>query len=79
MTLLCRFVEADALAEKAAKELRTNPVTNGKPSAWLAVQEKSVRALTALSMLLRLSPQSRIDAKQTSRYEARLGLAPWEV
>ena len=35
VTLLCRFVEADALAEKAAKELRTNPVTNGKPSAWL--------------------------------------------
>ena len=62
-TLLVRFVEADALAERAAKELRKHPVVDGKPSPWLAVQEKSVRALVALSMRLRLSPQTRIDAK----------------
>ena len=55
--LLCRFVEADALAERAAKELRKNPVADGKASPWLMVQEKSVRALTALAMRLRLSPQ----------------------
>jgi phage terminase small subunit len=76
--LLCRFVEADALAEKAAAELRKNPVIEGKPSAWLAVQEKSVRALTALSMRLRLSPQSRIDAKAMGRQEPRLTVNPWE-
>ena len=78
VTLLCRFVEADALAEKAAKELRKHPVTDGKPSAWLAVQEKSVRALTALSMRLRLSPQSRTDSQSIGRQEPRLTVNPWE-
>ena len=29
--LLCRFCEADALAERAAKELRKNPVIDGRP------------------------------------------------
>jgi phage terminase small subunit len=77
-TLLVRFVEADALAERAAKELRKRPVVDGKPSAWLAVQEKSVRALTALSIRLRLSPQSRIDAKAMGRQQPRLTVNPWE-
>ena len=31
-TLLARYVEADALAEKAAGELRKNPVIDGRPS-----------------------------------------------
>jgi hypothetical protein len=65
--LLSRFVEADLLAEKAAKELRKNPVIDGKPSPWLAVQEKNVRALVSLSMRLRLSPQSRIDPQALGR------------
>ena len=79
-TLLCRFVEADALAEKAAAELRKHGAVSkdGKPNGWLVVQEKSVRALGSLSMRLRLSPQSRIDAKAMGRHEARLHLAPWE-
>jgi phage terminase small subunit len=77
-SLLSRFCEADALAERAAKELRKHPVVDGKASAWLAVQEKSVRALVSLSMRLRLSPQSRIDAKAMGRHEARLTVNPWE-
>jgi phage terminase small subunit len=77
-TLLCRFVEADALAEKAAAELRKNPVIDGKPSAWLAVQEKNVRALVSLSMRLRLSPQSRIDSQALGRQQPRLTVNPWE-
>ena len=77
-TLLCRFVEADALAERAAKELRKHPVVKGRPSPWLAVQEKSVRALTALAIRLRLSPQGRIDAKAMGRREPRLRITPWE-
>ena len=76
--LLCRYIEADALAERAAKELRENPVIDGRPSPWLAVQEKSVRALTALSIRLRLSPQSRIDARALGRQEPRLSVNPWE-
>ena len=77
-TLLCRFVEADALAERAAKELRKHPVVDGKPSPWIHIQEKSVRTLTALSMRLRLSPQSRIDSKAIGRQEPRLTVNPWE-
>jgi phage terminase small subunit len=77
-TLLSRYVEADALAERAAKELRKHPVVGGKPSAWLAVQEKNVRALVSLAMRLRLSPQSRIDAKATGRREPRMTVNPWE-
>jgi phage terminase small subunit len=79
-TLLCRFVEADALAEKAAAELRTHGAVSkdGKPNSWLVVQEKSVRALVSLAMRLRLSPQSRIDAKAVGRQEPRLTVNPWE-
>jgi hypothetical protein len=59
LPLLCRYVEASILAERAAQQLREAPVVDGKPSPWLVVQEKSVRTLTALSMRLRLSPQAR--------------------
>jgi hypothetical protein len=59
LPLLCRYVEASILAERAAEQLREAPVVDGKPSPWLVVQEKSLRTLTALSMRLRLSPQAR--------------------
>ncbi|MGY8677105.1 hypothetical protein Q2941_04730 [Bradyrhizobium sp. UFLA05-153] len=59
LPLLCRYAEAIVLAERAAKELRGNAVVNGKASPWLVVQEKSLRAIVALSMRLRLSPQGR--------------------
>jgi hypothetical protein len=72
------FVEADVLAQRAAKELRKHPVVEGRPSPWLAVQEKSVRALTALAIRLRLSPQSRIDAKAMGRREPPMRVNPWE-
>ena len=78
VSLLSRYCEADGLAERAAKELRENPVIDGRPSPWLAVQEKSVRALTALSIRLRLSPQSRIDARALGRQDPRLSVNPWE-
>ena len=78
MSLLVRFVEADGLAERAAKELRKHPVVDGKPSAWLAVQEKSVRALVSLSMRLRLSPQSRVDPKTLGRQQPQRGPLPWD-
>jgi phage terminase small subunit len=73
MPLLCRYVEADVLAEMAAKELRRGTVVGGKVNPWLVVQEKCVRALVALSMRLRLSPQSRLDPKTIAR---RPGAAP---
>jgi hypothetical protein len=63
--LLCRYVEHDVLGEQAAKELRENGavLANGRPSGWLVVQEKCVRALVALSLRLRLCPSARIDRK----------------
>jgi hypothetical protein len=59
LPLLCRYVEASILAERAAQQLREAPVTGSKPSPWLPVREKATRELVALSMRLRLSPQAR--------------------
>jgi phage terminase small subunit len=57
--LLSRYAESIVLAERAAKELRGEAVVNGKVSPWLVVHEKALRAIVALSMRLRLSPQGR--------------------
>jgi hypothetical protein len=76
--LLCRFVEAAILAEQAAAELRAGAVVKGRASPWLTVQEKAVRALLALSMRLRLSPQSRIDPQTAARAKVNTGPFPWE-
>jgi phage terminase small subunit len=60
LPLVCRYVEAVVLAEEAARELREEgAVVDCKPSPWITVQEKAVRALVAVSMRLRLSPQAR--------------------
>jgi hypothetical protein len=53
-------------------------VIEGKPSPWIYVQEKAIRTLTALSMRLRLSPQSRIDPKAVARRDPRMTVNPWE-
>jgi phage terminase small subunit len=74
--LLARYVEADLLAEQAARELRKDgPVVDGRASPWIVVQEKAVRAMVALSMRLRLSPQSRLDPKTASRRQQPV--QPW--
>jgi hypothetical protein len=59
MPLLVQYCAATVLSERAMAELRAAPIVDGKPSAWLAVFEKASRAMVALSMRLRLSPQSR--------------------
>jgi hypothetical protein len=53
-------------------------VINGKASPWITIQEKAVRAMVALTMRLRLSPQSRIDPLTVGRQQPRQGPAPWE-
>jgi phage terminase small subunit len=63
LPLLCRYVEASILAERAAQQLRDAPVIDGKPSPWLPVREKAVREMTALSMRLRISPQARKEGR----------------
>ena len=67
LPLLARYCEAAALGDLAAIELRRGAVIDGKPSPWIVVQEKAVRAMVSLSMRLRLSPQSRLDAKTVAR------------
>jgi phage terminase small subunit len=79
LPLLSRFCELTALADQAASELRRHgAVINGRASPWIVVQEKCVRGLVALSMRLRLSPQSRIDAKTLGRQQIDTGPKPWE-
>ena len=58
--LLARYCESVVLAKRAAAALASEgAVIGGRTSPWLVVQEKAVRAMTALSMRLRLSPQAR--------------------
>jgi phage terminase small subunit len=75
--LLARYIEADVLAERAAAELRANgAVIDGRPSPWLTVQEKAVRAMVALSLRLRLAPSARLDPKTVGRHENNW-VRPW--
>jgi phage terminase small subunit len=75
MPLLVQYCAAVVLGERAAAELRQEPVIDGKASPWLVVFEKCSRATIALAMRLRLSPQARApnnptrSAPQLSAYE----------
>jgi len=79
MPLLARYVEACALAGQAAHELRTHGALNeeGRPSGWIVIQEKAVRAMTALSLRLRLSPQGRISVRTINRQKVPTHPPPW--
>jgi hypothetical protein len=77
--LLVRYVESIVLADRAAVELRKGAVVKGKTSPWLAIQREAIKAMVALSIRLRLSPQSRIDPKTLGRQQLRRGPAPWEL
>lgn len=71
--LLAEYCRAAHQADQAAVALaKGGPVSGGKPSPWLTVQEKSVRAMTALSARLRLCPQSRFDRLKAGT-NSRLG------
>jgi len=78
LPLLSRYCEAAILAEQAALELRNCAVVDGKPSPWIVVQEKCVRAMVSLSLRLRLSPQSRLDPKTLARQLPHSGPQPWD-
>jgi hypothetical protein len=67
LPLLCQYVAAAVLSERAMAELRKAPVVDGKTSPWLLVFEKASRAMVALSMRLRLSPQARAPNTPTRR------------
>jgi P27 family predicted phage terminase small subunit len=66
--LLCSYCEATALARQAAEALEEEgPVVGGRVNPWLAVREKATREQVALSMRLRLAPQSRLKAEAVGR------------
>jgi P27 family predicted phage terminase small subunit len=61
--LLARYCESVVLARRAAAALTAEgAVIAGRTNPWLVVQEKGIRAMTALSMRLRISPQARREA-----------------
>ena len=60
--LLEAYAQSAALATEAAQRLDADgAVVEGKPSPWLAVSEKAIKQLVALSARLRICPQSRFD------------------
>jgi phage terminase small subunit len=62
--LIEQYAQSIALARVAYANLQSEgPVLNGRASPWLIVLEKAHRSSVALSMRLRLSPQSRLDRK----------------
>jgi phage terminase small subunit len=64
--LLVRYCENAVLARRAAAALTSEgPVVAGRTNPWLVVAEKCDRALVALSMRLRISPQARMRRETT--------------
>jgi phage terminase small subunit len=64
--LLVRYVQNVVLARRAADALTAEgAVIGGRPNPWLTVAEKADRALVALSMRLRISPQARMRRETT--------------
>jgi phage terminase small subunit len=65
MPLLVSYAQAIAQHDRAVRAIRREgDVVDGRVSPWVTVLEKSQRALVALSMRLRLSPQARRERAQ---------------
>ncbi len=82
--LLRQFAVACELAEIAEAQLvKDGHVIDGRASPWLTVQEKAHRAQTALSLRLRVCPQSRIskykDTSSARNRGSREWAAPMEI
>jgi P27 family predicted phage terminase small subunit len=66
--LLVRYCENAVLARRAAAALTSEgAVVAGRTNPWLVVAEKADRALVALSMRLRISPQARMRREGTAQ------------
>jgi len=61
LSLVCRWAEWTAVADRAAAEMATSDLVtaDGRPSPWIAIAERASKQLVALSLRLRLGPQSR--------------------
>ena len=51
----------------------------GRPSGWVAIQEKASKAIVALSARLRLSPQHREQSRTVGRAAHKLPPSPYEA
>jgi len=72
--LLLAYCTACSMERQASDALeRDGPIVGGRASPWLVVQEKQVRAMTALALRLRLAPQSRLDSRAAGRSAGRRG------
>jgi phage terminase small subunit len=69
LPLLCRYAEATEMAERAAGAMAKTPIVDGKPSPWIAIHGQMTKAMSALSMRLRLSPQARQPNRPTRPVE----------
>jgi phage terminase small subunit len=65
--LLAAYCRAGALERRASDELAVSAIAGEQPSPWLQVHASAVRALTALSVRLRLSPKSRTPSQRATR------------
>ena len=63
LSLVCRWCEWTAIADRAAAEIATGELVDehGRPSPWIAIAERASKQLVALSLRLRLGPQSRAN------------------
>jgi hypothetical protein len=78
--LIQAYAEAISLSRQAAVALdRDGVIVGGRPSPWVHVQEKAVRALAALSARLRLSPQHRMESKVAGRKAGALPPSIYEI
>jgi phage terminase small subunit len=73
LPLVCAYCRAIVLEQRAAAQLRKTPTD----SKWLAVWEKAQRAMVALSLRLRLSPQARVRNAKPEPLAGRR--KPWEI
>jgi phage terminase small subunit len=74
--LLVRYCQNVVLGRLAAAALASEgAVIGGRASPWLVVAEKCDRALVALSMRLRISPQARRETLKPKGPQA----SPYEV
>jgi hypothetical protein len=72
LSLLCRWAEASAAAERAAFEMEQpgGMVTaDGKLSPWFTIHASATKTLNGLALRLRLGPQSRAS-KQSKKEPA---------
>jgi phage terminase small subunit len=57
--VLCAYCRAIALERRASDELATATTIGGQASPWLAVYATAVRAISTLTVRLRLGPKAR--------------------